>query len=414
MEEQRGLPFEEELRQALRHLDDPCFLRQSKLVALLGLEDEDDPAAALRSALEQAIEAFKPISDTGSCLRKGRHYEILWQRYVRRLPQKAVAQTLAITPRYLRREQAAAIRALAGYLALRYDLREQMQGLFPGVHTKMVEESAIHQEMLWLADSFRGQTCEVNSVLSAAVDLVQDLARQHAVRCMWQGNLSLPPVRVPGIVLKQVILNLLMAVIHQLSPGGRVDMAGQASAEEVILTLSVTGEGCAAWLKAPSFEGPLAVTRQLLGVFKGDLSLSYTSDMLVIRVVLPCAGRQVLVLAIEDNLDTIQLWRRYTQKTRFSLVAETDPEQAIASAARLHPDLIVLDIMLPGIDGWDLLKRLRADPATASIPVIVCTVLPQKELAFSLGARDFIPKPTTGEEFRAALERQISAATLSR
>jgi CheY-like chemotaxis protein len=131
-------------------------------------------------------------------------------------------------------------------------------------------------------------------------------------------------------------------------------------------------------------------------------------------VVLPCAGRQVLVLAIEDNLDTIQLWRRYTQKTRFSLVAETDPEQAIASAARLHPDLIVLDIMLPGIDGWDLLKRLRADPATASIPVIVCTVLPQKELAFSLGARDFIPKPTTGEEFRAALERQISAATLSR
>lgn len=409
MEEQGAFHWEDELRRALSHLNDPCYLRESKLVALLGLQDADDPAAALRAALEQAIEALKPISDTSPCTRKGRHYEILLRRYVQRQTQRAVAQSLAITPRYLRREQAVAIRGLAQYLALRYDLHEREAGGIPKMHQGIAKELGIRHEMLWLADSLRGQTCEVDPVLSAAVELVRDLARQRSVRCQWKGDPSLPSVRVPGTVLKQIALNLLMAVIHQLPPGGQVEIAAQANAEQVIITLSAIGTQGYPWLKTPSFETPITISRQLARVFKGDLCLSCTDEILIVRVLLPCAGRQILVLAIEDNLDTIQLWRRYTQRTCFALVTETDPEQAVASASRLQPDLIVLDIMLPGIDGWELLRRLRADPATADIPVIVCTVLPQKELAFSLGAQDFIPKPATGEEFRAALERQTSA-----
>jgi CheY-like chemotaxis protein len=127
-------------------------------------------------------------------------------------------------------------------------------------------------------------------------------------------------------------------------------------------------------------------------------------------VILPLAGRRVIVLAIEDNTDTLQLWRRYLQGTLFTLVEETDPQQALIRAAALHPDLIILDVMLPNIDGWTLLRRLRSDPSTASTPIVVCTVLPQKELALSLGASDFIQKPATGREFRAVLDRQTVAA----
>jgi CheY-like chemotaxis protein len=66
--------------------------------------------------------------------------------------------------------------------------------------------------------------------------------------------------------------------------------------------------------------------------------------------------------------------------------------------------------MMPGIDGWDLLAQLRHHPLTCDIPVLVCTVLPQEELALSLGASGFVRKPTTRQSFRQALESQIVAA----
>ena len=68
--------------------------------------------------------------------------------------------------------------------------------------------------------------------------------------------------------------------------------------------------------------------------------------------------------------------------------------------------------MMPGIDGWKLLGQLKHHPATSAIPVIVCTILPQEEIALSAGASAFIRKPTTRQAFRAVLESQIAEAEL--
>ena len=64
--------------------------------------------------------------------------------------------------------------------------------------------------------------------------------------------------------------------------------------------------------------------------------------------------------------------------------------------------------MLPGIDGWELLGRIRSDPALREIPVIVCTVLPQEELAMALGAAAFVRKPINRQEFLAVLAEQVN------
>jgi len=410
MEEQWIPHLEEALRQALNSFNDLSVLAESGLIVLLGLQGAEDPVAALRVALRQAIDALKPASDTVLYARTARYHEILLQRYVLGCTQRSVAESLSITPRYLRREQAAAIRALAGYLLLRYDLVRDRSARISKVQRGAATDPEINREMLWLAESLRGQTSDLGPVISEAMELVQDLAQRHGVQCAWSQSGLFPPVCVPRTVLKQIILNLLAAVIHELPRGGRVEVASQASADQVTITLTALGESGRTWHLTSSLDDPAAVSRQLIRVFKGDLRLSAVGDVLMVHVLLPCAGRQVLVLAVEDNLDTLQLWQRYTERTCFALVAVTNANQAVADASRLRPDLIVLDIMLPDIDGWELLHALRSEPATASIPVIVCTVLPQRELALSLGAQDFIPKPATGDEFRAVLERQISAA----
>jgi CheY-like chemotaxis protein len=117
-------------------------------------------------------------------------------------------------------------------------------------------------------------------------------------------------------------------------------------------------------------------------------------------------AERITVLAIEDNHDTLQLWDRYLHGTPFRLIGVQQPDEALAVAQEVEPEIILLDVMMPNVDGWSLLGRLRLHPATSGVPVIVCTVLPQRELALSLGASDFARKPLTRQAFLALLERQ--------
>jgi CheY-like chemotaxis protein len=77
-------------------------------------------------------------------------------------------------------------------------------------------------------------------------------------------------------------------------------------------------------------------------------------------------------------------------------------------AEELFPKVIVLDVMMPQIDGWELLASLRQHPNTSHIPVVVCTILPQEDMALSLGASGFVRKPVTRHIFLAALDRQVA------
>lgn len=408
--------FGDELRQAMNHLHDQEFLRRSALIGWLGLEDVDDPAGSLRTALEDAIDAFKPVSDPALYSMGPRHYDVLYGRYVQQLTQRAVANRLSITPRHLRREQAAALHALAEYLNLQFDLFDESDRVegFAEVRIDAKSSAEINREMLWLADSLGDETCEIEPVLGEALELAGVLARRHSVGLRLSCERAMPPGAVPPTVLKQIVLNLLAAAIHNLPRGGEVRLMARPDAGQIAITITTAAGRARPWRGAEALGAAGDVSRRLVELFGGNLALSEMDDILVITVKLPCTDHQAVVLAIEDNSDTLRMWRRYLQRTRFTLVEETDPEHALAAAARLRPELIVLDIMLAGIDGWELLRRLRSSPATASVPVIVCTVLPQRDLALSLGASGFIQKPATGREFRAELERRILGARQTR
>jgi CheY-like chemotaxis protein len=120
------------------------------------------------------------------------------------------------------------------------------------------------------------------------------------------------------------------------------------------------------------------------------------------------AAEQVTVLAIDDNADTLQLFQRYLSGSRYRLVSAQNAHQALALIEELNPQVIVLDVMMPKEDGWTLLGRFREHPKTREVPIIVCTILPQEQLALTLGAADFLRKPVNRATLLSTLDRQLA------
>ena len=100
-----------------------------------------------------------------------------------------------------------------------------------------------------------------------------------------------------------------------------------------------------------------------------------------------------LVLVVDDDPAVHDLLQRSLTREGYSVrTAATGPE-ALALARELRPRLITLDVMMPSMDGWSVLAALKADPATREIPVVMCTIVDDKPLGFSLGAADYLTKP---------------------
>ena len=112
---------------------------------------------------------------------------------------------------------------------------------------------------------------------------------------------------------------------------------------------------------------------------------------------------QAIVLVIDDQEPAIRLFRRYLDRAEIRVVGLREPEQALSVARRLQPRAITLDVMMPSMDGWEILQSLQADPETSHIPVVVCSVWDEPELASSLGAFAFLKKPVTQRDLLRVL-----------
>ena len=100
-----------------------------------------------------------------------------------------------------------------------------------------------------------------------------------------------------------------------------------------------------------------------------------------------------LILVVEDDIPTVEILTIHLTQGGYKVAHAYDGEEAIIKAKELKPFLITLDIMLPKKDGWEVLQSLKNDPETRDIPVIIHSIIENKELAFALGATDYMVKP---------------------
>jgi PAS domain S-box-containing protein len=121
------------------------------------------------------------------------------------------------------------------------------------------------------------------------------------------------------------------------------------------------------------------------------------------------------VLCIEDDLNSMQLMTDCLTDSGYEVTLAYDGAEGLKLALAAPPDLITLDVMLPGLDGWSVLQRLKADPATRSVPVVMTTAINgQEERAFKLGAAAYLVKPygtTHLLEALSALQQQAKAVS---
>jgi len=117
---------------------------------------------------------------------------------------------------------------------------------------------------------------------------------------------------------------------------------------------------------------------------------------------------RVTVLVVDDNQDMIRLYRRASEGSNYRIVPYVDGQDLFDAIQTTAPDVIVLDVMLPRQDGWDLLMQLHANQVTRYIPVIICSVVKEAELAYALGAAKFISKPVLPQDFIQALDQILA------
>jgi DNA-binding response OmpR family regulator len=149
--------------------------------------------------------------------------------------------------------------------------------------------------------------------------------------------------------------------------------------------------------------------REILAVHDGSIEAYLEEEQVGFSIKLPTADKMT-VLVIDDNADLVHFYRRYTTGTRYQIVHLAEGQHILDTIQEIKPDIIVLDVMLPDIDGWELLTNLQEQPTTKMIPIIVCSVVRRAELALSLGASLYLPKPVRRREFVQALDQILNQA----
>jgi two-component system cell cycle response regulator len=117
-----------------------------------------------------------------------------------------------------------------------------------------------------------------------------------------------------------------------------------------------------------------------------------------------------LVLVVDDNTYNVKLLEARLQVERYEVATAYSGEEALAKLEQCNPDIVLLDVMMPGMDGYEVCRRIRANPPTARLPVVMVTALDKdsdRDMALAAGADDFLTKPVEVELLFPAIRRLL-------
>lgn len=394
--------FEQHLQDSLTRLSDPTY-QHSPLVMRILEYSTSHPNSGVRNMLLQAIRSLDPSPELSAGTHAKRFYAVLSLRYVQGLTQKETAAKLNITPRHLRRIQQQAIQMLALELWQPYQQNSEPRsraaittGAGAAQYDMQTRRTQMQQELAALQQNDPKTEAGVGEEIERVVRLMQPMLSKRQIQLSHQ-PLS---AGLKAIIHPALLRQLLIMTIEQLTQnmgGGAIKL--KAYAEDHNVCLVVSGEPV-------NTEESLwsDLVAEIAMTYGGDVHLQQDGSCVTFTIRLVAAGK-IVVFVIDDNTDLVYLYHRYTATTQYQVNHFDAEGNLFQQISRIAPDIIVLDIMLPNIDGWELLIDLREHPSTRRIPIIVCSVVSHEELALGLGAKLCLTKPIRRQEFIQALDQ---------
>ncbi len=383
--------FRKQVKDALEHLYDTAYLETHPLLLQFSNEPADNRltrAQKLRGLLKETIEALRPPEGSPPGSPEWRCYRALRYRYVQGLSHGEVEGELGISLRQLQRELHKGLDAVAAWL---WEKRATL------TTTGLNETQELEQELReW---EISRQNCAVQTLVDDTLWMCKPLFDERGISTRTDLPANLAPVFVDATLMRQALFKVLRVLAH--TPGTLV-LRAREQGKETRLVLQcpviVSFEQAEDWHIAQ-------MICQQLGI---PLTAQHSAEQTDITITLPRAS-QPRVLMVDDNAALHTLFERYLAPHHYELIHAYNGEEALRLAAT-QPDAITLDVMMPNMDGWQILRALAHDPATAPIPVVICSVLKEPQLAFALGARAYLKKPVDRNELAATLARLLSEA----
>ena len=288
------------------------------------------------------------------------------------------------------------------------------------------------------------ESFDVAGLVRDIAAVIQPLAAKNANRLDVHCPDEIGTMRADLTKVRQALFNLLSNAC-KFTDRGTVSLAVAREPRDgqdwMVFSVSDTGIGMTTEQLAKLFEAftqadaattrryggtglGLALSRRLCRMMGGDVTVESTSGQgstfiirlpalvaeLIEAAPAPAAFAHVesgagTVLVIDDEASVRDLMQRFLTKEGFRVVTAAGGEDGLRYARELRPDAITLDVMMPGMDGWAVLSALKADPDVTDIPVIMLTIVDDRNLGYALGASDYLTKPIDRERLVTVLRK---------
>jgi CheY-like chemotaxis protein len=341
-----------------------------------------------------AIERLRPTrKDLSVSAPEWRPYLVLKKRYVDGIAMQDLADQMAVSPRQLRRDHHKALEALTEILWTELYPNEPVENdVEPG---PVIE---VHNEMLDLVETIHG-----------VFTLVKKQFENRGVDVVFSFPPDFIPVITDRVILRQVLISLFRDILQN------------ALCDTLTITCNATGRHVGIKFAAHTSLQPsqpeddedvdeftaVKYWCERIHARLEDSLESAGNNATMNRVLWLPQPLQKIMLVIDDQAAVMNMFQRYLSQTDLLVIGVSDPEKAVTLARHFQPALITLDVMMPQMDGWELLQTIKLDEKLKNIPVIVCSAWDDPDLSHSLGASVYLKKPVTQKMLLDAVKKLI-------
>jgi signal transduction histidine kinase/ActR/RegA family two-component response regulator len=274
----------------------------------------------------------------------------------------------------------------------------------------------------------------IGRVIEQALALVRERAALHRITLAVEIDPTLGVVESDERRLKQVLLNLLSNAVKFTPEGGHIAVRAAQTDDRLTVTVTDDGIGIPPEDQERIFESfhqgrrgvsreegtglGLTLCRRIVVLMGGVMTLDTEVGVgSTFGFTIPIRGADALigsdsrdedvpvVVLIDDDLSSLDLIDAYLEGHAVQVVRAHDGKEGLDTIRRLQPVAVLLDIRLPGIDGWQVLEELRGDPEMSGLPVVITSVLDEKSRGLAAGAADYLIKPVARDDLIDALRR---------